>query len=76
MHVAIDQDCCQGHGRCYALAPSVFAPDELGQGQVMGDGRVAAGSEDDVRLAAANCPEQAIRVLDGAAATTGEGPAR
>lgn len=62
MRVTIDDEKCQGHGRCYALAPTVFEPDDLGQGKVLGDGVVAEGDQDQARLAAANCPELAITV--------------
>jgi ferredoxin len=58
-------DRCQGHGRCYALAPELFDSDELGNAVVVGDGTVAAGHEADARLAADNCPEFAIEVDDG-----------
>ena len=40
----------------------MFEPDDIGNGQVIGDGTVAAGDEDRARLAAANCPEQAITI--------------
>ncbi|HMQ24884.1 MAG TPA: ferredoxin [Acidimicrobiales bacterium] len=65
MRVTIDDEKCQGHGRCYALAPTVFEPDDIGQGKVLGDGTVAQGEEDQARLAAANCPELAITVEEG-----------
>ncbi len=65
MRVTIDDEKCQGHGRCYALAPTVFEPDDLGQGKVLGDGVVAEGDQDQARLAAANCPELAITVEEG-----------
>lgn len=65
MRVTIDDEQCQGHGRCYALAPTVFEPDDIGQGHVIGDGTVAEGEEDQARLAAANCPELAITVEEG-----------
>lgn len=65
MRVTIDDEKCQGHGRCYALAPTVFEPDDLGQGKVLGDGVVADGDQDQARLAAANCPELAITVEEG-----------
>lgn len=64
MKVQIDDQRCEGHGRCYALAPAVFEPDDLGQGQVVGDGTVAPGEEDRARLAVANCPEVAISILE------------
>jgi ferredoxin len=61
----IDASCCQGHGRCYDLAPGLFGEDEEGYGKVLGDGTVAPGQEHDARLAAANCPERAIRIVEG-----------
>jgi ferredoxin len=65
MKVHVDQERCQGHGRCYALAPGLFEPDEIGNGVEVGDGVVPAGQEDQARVAVANCPEQAIDVEDG-----------
>jgi ferredoxin len=59
----IDSERCQGHGRCYDLAPDLFGDDDEGFGTVLGDGVVPAGSEREARLAVANCPERAI-VLD------------
>jgi AcrR family transcriptional regulator len=58
--VQIDSGRCQGHGRCYDLAPELFGEDEEGYGQVLGDGVVPPGKERDARLAASNCPEHAI----------------
>jgi ferredoxin len=66
MRVRIDPGRCQGHGRCYDLAPHLFAEDEDGYGTVLGDGRVPAERQEDAELAAANCPEQAIAVLEEA----------
>lgn len=63
MKLHIDSERCQGHGRCYDLAPDLFGDDDEGFGKVLGDGVVPAGSEREARLAVANCPERAI-VLD------------
>jgi ferredoxin len=62
--VRIDPARCQGHGRCYDLVPQLFGEDEDGYGQVHGDGRVPAQLAEDARLAADNCPEGAIDVLE------------
>ena len=69
MRVAIDPALCQGHGRCYDLAPDLFGEDEDGYSTLTAltaGGQVPAGREDDARLAAANCPESAITVTEGA----------
>ena len=62
MRVQVDDDRCEGHGRCYALAPDLFEPDDLGNGHAVGDGTVPAALEERARLAVANCPEQAITI--------------
>ncbi len=62
MKVHINAGSCQGHGRCYDLAAGLFGEDDEGYGTVAGDGIVPPGREDDARLAAANCPEQAIEL--------------
>jgi ferredoxin len=41
--VHVDQEICQGHGRCYSLAPELFEPDEIGNGIEIGGGEVAPG---------------------------------
>jgi len=64
--VQIGADLCQGHGRCYDLAPALFDDDEAGYGQVLGNGVVPPEREDDARRAALNCPERAIKLIDGA----------
>ncbi|TDD79778.1 ferredoxin [Actinomadura darangshiensis] len=66
MKVEIDARRCQGHGRCYDLAPALFGEDDEGYGTVLGDGAVPAGGENEARLAAANCPERAIDVREEA----------
>ena len=62
MKVRIDPERCQGHGRCYDLAPSLVGDDEEGYGQVLGDGSVPPDREREARLAEVNCPEHAIEV--------------
>jgi ferredoxin len=60
--VKVDVDRCQGHGRCYAVAPEVYAMDDVGYGKEIGDGTVPAGLEAKAQLGADNCPEQAITI--------------
>jgi ferredoxin len=62
VRVHVDAELCQGHGRCYATAPEVFAPDDLGNGEEIGDGVVPPELERKARLAVANCPERAISI--------------
>lgn len=62
MRVVLDREKCQGHGRCYALAPTLFETDDEGYAVLQVDGDVPADLEDDARIAADNCPEYAITV--------------
>jgi ferredoxin len=64
MHVRVDAEKCQGHNRCYALAPELFDVDDYGQAIVVGDGSVAPELEEKAKLAVANCPEYAISIVD------------
>ncbi|MGA7055666.1 MAG: ferredoxin [Mycobacterium sp.] len=59
MHVFIDSEACQGHGRCYALAPEVYTADDEGRGEVI-DGEIGEDLVDQARAGAMNCPESAI----------------
>lgn len=65
MKVAIDAERCQGHGRCYDLAPGLFGEDAEGYGVVLGDGLVPPADQAQARLAALNCPESAIETTTG-----------
>ena len=60
MRVHVQPDKCQGHNRCYSIAPELFVVDDLGNASEIGDGTVPADLEDKARLAVANCPEFAI----------------
>ena len=60
MKVVIDAELCQGQGRCFSIAPSIFDFDDLGSGVVIGDGTLSPETMDLARLAQANCPEHAI----------------
>lgn len=66
MRVEVLTDLCQGHNRCYALAPELFDVDDLGTAVVRGDGSVPDDLADKARLAVANCPEYAIALHDSA----------
>lgn len=60
MRVSIDSEKCQGHGRCYTLAPALFGEDDEGNGMVIGAGEVPEDEVDAAYLAEANCPENAV----------------
>ena len=64
LKVRVDSEKCQGHNRCYALAPDVFDVDDLGFAFVTIDGDVPAELEDASRAAVANCPEYAITITE------------
>jgi ferredoxin len=67
MRVAVNSELCQGHNRCYALAPELFDVDDYGNAVVLGDGEVPPELEEKARLALSNCPEYAITIVEGAA---------
>jgi ferredoxin len=64
MRVHVDPDKCQGHNRCYAIAPELFDVDELGQAHELNDGVVPPALEEKARTAMANCPEYAISISE------------
>ncbi|MBL6630000.1 MAG: ferredoxin [Actinomycetota bacterium] len=64
MRVEVDTDTCQGHNRCFTIAPELFDVDDFGTAVVIGDGSVPVELEDKARLAEANCPEFAIKIIE------------
>ena len=62
MRIAIDAEKCEGHSRCYALAPNLGDGDDLGYAFVLGTGALPDGLEDRARLIVDNCPEFAITI--------------
>lgn len=62
MRVQLDTEKCQGHNRCYALAPELFDVDDYGTAVLLVEGEIPAELEEKARLAAANCPEYAITI--------------
>ncbi len=63
MKASVDPAKCQGHARCFAIAPEVFQQDESGYAFTTGDD-VPAELEEKVWEAELNCPERAISVSD------------
>lgn len=64
MRVHVDSEKCQGHNRCYALAPGLFQVDDYGYATERNDGVVPKDMEEKARLAVANCPERAIELYE------------
>jgi ferredoxin len=64
MRVRVDSSKCQGHNRCYALAPGLFKVDELGYAKERNDGVVPPELAEKAKLAVANCPERAISIQE------------
>ncbi len=64
MKVTVDSAKCQGHNRCYLLAPGLFKVDDEGYATPRGDGTVPPDLHEKARLAVENCPERAIEVFE------------
>ena len=64
LRIHVDQDKCQGHSRCKALAPELFNLDEFGNAHEIGDGAVPEWLEEKAWLAQANCPELAVEITE------------
>ena len=63
MRVRLDEEACQGHGRCYMLAPAVFDSDDLGHCVVLTES-VAPEHEAAAREGVENCPERALSLTE------------
>lgn len=63
LRVQLDRERCQGHGRCYVLAPAVFVSDDDGYGLVVAE-EIPASSAEAARKGAGNCPEDAITITE------------
>lgn len=68
MRVVVDRTRCQGHGRCYDLAPDVFESDERGRVDIAVSGDLPPNLEPEARIGIANCPEAALRLNPDASA--------
>jgi len=63
MRIRIDRSLCTGHGRCFSLAPEVFAFDEEGF-SVLKLETITPDLEAAARRGVGACPERAIAVDD------------
>jgi len=65
MRIRIDGDLCQGHGRCYTLAPDLLESDDEGYVTLKGsEMEVPPGMESAARMVVNACPEDAIRLTE------------
>lgn len=64
MRIHVNPAKCQGHNRCFALAPELFKLDNYGYSSERNDGVVPPELEERAKLAIANCPEGAISVVE------------
>ena len=64
MLLRLDAEKCQGHNRCYALAPELFDVYDYGQSVLLVEGDVPEELWAKARLAVSNCPEHAISILE------------
>lgn len=64
MRVRVDADKCEGHNRCCALAPALFEIDDYGTATAAQIGPLSAEQVAKAVLAAENCPEFAIEILE------------
>ena len=62
MKIKFDRSACQGHNRCYMLAPELFDTDDEGYAILRVEGDVPPELEEKAQLTADNCPEYAIEV--------------
>ena len=46
MRIKVDPDLCEGHNRCFALAPELFEVDDYGLSRALNDGVVPPGREE------------------------------
>lgn len=75
-HITLDLDRCQGHGKCYLLAPEVYAPiedDDWGKAEALfttlDDANDPSGSlREQAGVGQRACPEAAITLTVEAAA--------
>ena len=64
MRINLDSDACQGHNRCYMLAPELFDTDDEGYAILRIEGDIPTEHQEKGMLAVDNCPEFAIEVAD------------
>ena len=64
MKIRVDQEKCQGHNRCFVVAPDLFELDDYGYAHEVNEGIVPPEMQEKARLAVTNCPELAIEIVE------------
>ena len=64
MKITVDTDRCQGHNRCFVVAPDLFELDDYGYAHEVNEGIVPPEMQEKARLAVTNCPELAIEIVE------------
>lgn len=65
MFITIDASKCQGHGRCYSVAPNLLSDDDEGYVAQRGQcWKVPSGLEGEAQEAVDACPEAAISISE------------
>lgn len=62
MKIIYNQWACQGHGRCFELAPELFNLDSEGLAFPLIVGEIPLELQEKARLVAQRCPEFAIEI--------------
>jgi ferredoxin len=63
MKLELDTGACQGHGRCYSLAPELFDADDEGHSVLLAPD-VPPDKARSARDAVQSCPEDAISLSE------------
>ena len=64
MKINYNREACQGHNRCYMLAPELFDVDDEGYAILLVEGDVPGELQEKAQLTVDNCPEYAIEIAD------------
>lgn len=64
MKIKYNRDACQGHNRCYMLAPELFDVDDEGYAILRATGEISEDLLEKAQLTVDNCPEYAIELTD------------
>ena len=64
MKIKYNRELCQGHNRCYMLAPEIFDVDDEGYAVLKVEGELSEGLQEKAQLCVDNCPEYAIEIAD------------